>query len=55
MTGTPLGNKFEATAEKCEDNDRKKSVESEREEEEKTNCATYKHIKHYLDEVQQKV
>ena len=55
MRGTSLGNKFEATAEKCEDNDRKKSVESEREEEEKTHCATYQHIKHYLDEVSKKV
>ena len=51
MRDTPLGNKFEATDAKCEDDERTKSLQSEREEEEKTHCATYQHIKHYLDEV----
>ena len=51
MIDTPLGNKFEATDAKCEDDEREKSLQSEREEEEKTHCATYQHIKHYLDEV----
>merc|ERR1712126_110663 len=51
MRDTPLGNKFEATDAKCEDDERAKSVQSEREEEEKTHCATYQHIKHYLDEL----
>ena len=49
MRDTPLGNKFEATDAKCEDDERTKSLQSEREEEEKTHCATYQHIKHYLD------
>ena len=51
MRDTQLGNKFVATSAKCEDNNRKRSVDSDREEEEKTHCATYQHIKHYLDEV----
>ena len=51
MRDTPLGNKFEATDAKCEDDEREKSLQSQREEEEKTHCATYQHIKHFLDEV----
>ena len=51
MRDTQLGSKFVATSAKCEDNNRKRSVDSDREDEEKTHCATYRHIKHYLDEV----
>merc|ERR1711936_45206 len=51
MRDTPLGNKFVATAMKCEDDDRRRSIDSDQETEEKTHCATYQHIKHYLDEL----
>ena len=51
MKDTPMGNKLEDTARKCDDDDRKRSIRSDQETEEQTHCATFQHIKHYLDEV----
>ena len=51
MRDTPLGKKFIDTANKCEDDDRRRSIDSDQETEEETHCATFQHIKHYLDEV----
>ena len=51
MVDTPLGNKFKESMMTCEDDDRKRSIDSDEEIEEETHCATYNHILHYIDEV----
>ena len=51
MKDTPLGNKLKGSLMTCEDEDRKRSIDEDEEIEEKTHCATYQHIQHYLDEV----
>jgi len=51
MKDTLLGNKFKETMMKCDDEDRKRSIDSDQETEEKTHCATYQHILHYIDEM----
>ena len=51
MKDTFLGDKLKASMTECADEDRKRSIDSDQEIEEKTHCATYQHIQHYLEEV----
>ena len=50
MKDTFLGNKLKASLMACDDEDRKRSIDSDEEMEEQTHCATYQHILRYLDE-----
>ena len=51
MKDTPLGIRFEDATRNCKKNECNRSIESDKNIEEKTHCATYWHIQHYIHEV----
>ena len=50
-----MGNKLKTTALTCDDDDRRRSIDSDQEIEEQTHCATFDHTQHYMNEVYDKL
>ena len=51
MKDTPMGMRFENATRNCKKNGCNRSIESDKNIEERTHCATYRHIQHYIYEV----